>query len=618
MVAGIWRVCCCAMSRRPVLIRLLLPFAIMMAIVIVVCGAVMYWAGQRQLRLQQIESLDRLAGLIRVAVPGETAEISQEHSAHIKDLAAALDTRITLIDGRGRVLLDTHHDPQTMENHNGRPEVIAARAHGTGSSVRRSDTINERSVYVARLVDPARADGMVIRLSYPEHVWAKLGVPAWAIVLSATASALLLMALLAMILKRRWIAPVQQLAQAADQMVRGDWHTRVEPSGADEIRFLAGRLNALAAAAQKQLTELKDQRADLQSLVDSLPDPIILGDATGRIAVINLAACRLMSLSPAQVIGKQLTLAVNDQAILRLIEQIQPDRPAMGEIRLHRHGQKLTFQALAMRAKAGGVLVVLRNVSALAEVIQMKTDFVANAGHELRTPIAAIRAAFDTLKDMTGGDPQQASRCLTIMGEHLRRLEELISDLLDLSRVESPEAARQIVGVSLAELETFVTGTLGPIAGQKGIELNFLVDESISQDGFNSDARLLKLVLKNLVENGIKFTPPGGKVTVKFSRQLESVEAPATVLEVSDTGIGIPPEHQQRVFERFYQVDPARGGVAGRGTGLGLAIVKHAVHALGGTVQLASTVGVGTTVRCILPHLPLTENVRPAESEIRE
>lgn len=597
------------MSERPFILRLIIPFAIMIVIVIGVCGAVIYWAGQRTVLMQQIQDLDRLTLLVRERVPDMSAGLSAQQQAEIHALAQLLGTRITLIAGNGEVLLDSSADRELMENHNSRSEVIQARREGIGDALRRSDTTHERTVYVAELLDRARPDGVVIRLSYPKRVWAELGLPVWAIVVAATVTAATLMACLAVILQRRWIGPVRELAAAADQMAAGRWQTRVEPAGADQVQFLASRFNVMAAQAEKQLAELNHQRADLQSLVDSLPDPILLSDPQRRIVVINAPAARLLQLKPAQAVGRKIVEVVNEEAILSVLETVPPaesrnSAAVMREIRLQRGGQHVTYQAVATRAKAGGVLLVLRNVSAMAAAVQMKTDFVANASHELRTPIAAIKVAFETLRDVYEEDPQQTSRCITIIDGHLRRLEEMLSDLLDLSRVENPDLKPQITPVHVPDLISHLRQTLGSMARQKGVELRFAIENWEGNRPFNSDPRLLNLILKNLVENSIKFTPPQGTVSVAFARSADAAQPARTLLEIRDTGIGIPPEHQQRVFERFYQVDPARSGAAGRGTGLGLAIVKHAVHALGGSVELDSAPGQGTTVTCTLPDLP--------------
>jgi two-component system phosphate regulon sensor histidine kinase PhoR len=229
----------------------------------------------------------------------------------------------------------------------------------------------------------------------------------------------------------------------------------------------------------------------------------------------------------------------------------------------------------------------------------MKTDFVANACHELRTPIAAIKIAFETLRDVYREDPAQAERCLRIIDGHMTRLEEMLRDLLDLSRVESAQMKPYLRELSSEDIFVPIKSALGAVAREKGVELHFVEhDEDNAPILFAGDERLLNLVLKNLVENSIKFTPPSGSVTVSVTRG----DGDEIDFTVSDSGSGIPQEHIDRVFERFYQVDPARSGSAGRGTGLGLAIVKHAVHAMGGTVQLRSTVGRGTVVMFNLPQ----------------
>jgi two-component system phosphate regulon sensor histidine kinase PhoR len=328
------------------------------------------------------------------------------------------------------------------------------------------------------------------------------------------------------------------------------------------------------------------------------------------VLIINSPAAELLQLSPAQVIGKKTVSVVNDEALLQLLDaagKVSPEadattdtRPVHREVRLIRGKQRLTYQSVATRTATGGALLVLRDVSTMANTLQMKTDFVANASHELRTPIAAIKIAMETLQDVYGDDTQQSEWCITIIEGHVKRLEEMLRDLLDLSRLESPDAEPKLAEVKPWDLYAIVRSTLGPTARQKGVDLRF-GDDPITPDSFRSDERLLHLVLKNLIENSVKFTAPGGTIILSMIA-IEHHGKPAVELKVTDTGIGIPPEHLDRVFERFYQVDSARSGTAGRGTGLGLAIVKHAVAALGGSVRLTSTVGKGTTVTCILPQ----------------
>ncbi|MFN4244122.1 MAG: sensor histidine kinase [Tepidisphaerales bacterium] len=445
------------------------------------------------------------------------------------------------------------------------------------------------------------------------------------------------------------------------------------------------RARSLEAQVEHLQRRLASPRAaDLRPLIDALPDPMILADDADRVTLLNAAAVRLLQLPAASAIGKPFVSVVTDKALLDLFDAVRQAPPeqstplAQKEIKLTRSGTRFVFQAVAVRNPGGAVLLLLRDVTQMASIVQMKTDFVANAGHELRTPIAAIKIAFETLRDVLEEDPVQTRKCVGIIEGHIRRLEEMLRDLLDLSRVESPDLQAQVREVRPHEAFSMVKATLGPIAREKGLDLRF--ETTLDDQPLRTDPRLLNLVLKNLVENSIKFTAPGGVITVTLgpiapspaapspaasppaashlpgaasaassghdarpgddarpnssfhdgrpapetaagnpaapgsaatatpARTAEAASRPGSLprggftLIVADTGIGIAPEHLDRVFERFYQVDPARTGSSTRGTGLGLAIVKHAAHALGGTVRIASTVGVGTTVTCDFPH----------------
>src|SRR5688500_1360557 len=440
------------MTPRPFLVRLILPFALAMALIVVVCGAVIYWGGERTARRQQIEDLDRLAGLVRQWVPRE-GSLPEADRARLVDSARVLGTRITLIDGSGRVLLDTDAPAEQLENHNDRPEVVEARREAAGSGVRFSDTLGQRAVYVARLVDPARPDGLVLRLSYPQHVWATIGTSAWAVVAGAVLCALLVTSLLWTLLQRQWITPVRRLAEAAERMAAGEWGQRVDPQGADDVQFFTAKLNHVASQAERQLADLRDQRADLRALVDTLPDPILVIDDDRRVRLINPPAAALLEVEPERALGEQVVSVVCDEAVLKLIDtatgdaaadgapvpEAGPEPSVQGQVHISRRGHRLTYHAVAVRTAGGGVVLVLRDVSALASTLQMKTDFVANASHELRTPIAAIKIAFETLGEVYREDPGQAERCMRIIDGHMKRLEEMLRDLMDLSRVESAD-----------------------------------------------------------------------------------------------------------------------------------------------------------------------------------
>jgi two-component system phosphate regulon sensor histidine kinase PhoR len=409
------------------------------------------------------------------------------------------------------------------------------------------------------------------------------------------------------VMHRRWVRPVRSLAKSAEKMSLGAWGERATAAddASEDVRQLGDRLNSIAGKAQSQMAALEQQSGNLQLLVDALPDPILVADERERVVLANAAAARLLDVPALRLVGKSFVSAVSEASILELFESVLRLSPSEGrldsthrEIRLIRDGQRLTFQALGERTAAGGVLIVLRDVSTLASTLQMKTDFVANASHELRTPISAIKVAFETLRDVYRDDDVEVTeRCIGIIDGHLRRLEEMLRDLLDLSRIESATLKPHLAPVRAVDLAAAVRSSWSEVAREKGVDLVLLPDPASQELVFTSDRRLLDLIAKNLVENAIKFTPAGGRVTLAVEPDGES----SVAIRVTDTGIGIPPEHLERVFERFYQVDQARTGFGARGTGLGLAIVKHAANALNGTVKLASAVGQGTTVTCSLP-----------------
>ncbi|MEO7158499.1 MAG: PAS domain-containing protein, partial [Vicinamibacterales bacterium] len=324
------------MTPRPFLFRLILPFMVMIVLIMIICGGVIYWAGQRNVRLQQMRDLDRLTLLITPWVSSGDEKLSAGKLDQLRHAAQVLDTRITLIDGDGVVTFDSHADAKTMENHNSRDEVIEARRGGSGRSVRHSDTIHEDAVYVAKRLDPDNPKGTILRLSYPQSAWTAMTTPAWMILIPAVAVAVLLLTWLAAILQRQWISPVRDLASAADEMAEGHWHVRVEPRGAEDLRFFSRRLNLVAQQAEKQVADLNSQRRDLQALVDSLPDPILLTDENEKLLAVNTPAEKLFRIPARRAVGAPFTEVITDAPMLELFRQVTPGRHGVREIHLSR------------------------------------------------------------------------------------------------------------------------------------------------------------------------------------------------------------------------------------------------------------------------------------------
>jgi two-component system phosphate regulon sensor histidine kinase PhoR len=398
---------------------------------------------------------------------------------------------------------------------------------------------------------------------------------------------------------------------------------RADPTVAGVVGQLARAANQLAGLQyERQLAAAQDHE-HLEALLQHISDAVVLIGPDERIVRCNPAAEKLLERPAASLLGQTLPALLIHRDLLEHYRAARQARAACAaEFRITGPRRTAHWQVTASGLYTGsifrGTLLFIRDLSDINAASQMKTDFAANASHELRTPLASIRAAVETIQeswpeladDPRGPAGDMVKRCVEIIGGHVLRLQSMVQDLLDLSRTEEPRGVVRTDRVDLSHVAEMVAAMYAGVAAEKHVALK--IELAPEARNLRGDERLLTLTLKNLVDNSLKFTPAGGQVIVRS--QLRPVAAvpdrpadrsaphPAMQLlvEVADTGCGIPPEDQTRVFERFYTVNRSRGG-ADRGTGLGLAIVKHAVAAMGGTVTLESELNRGTTVTCWFP-----------------
>ena len=383
------------------------------------------------------------------------------------------------------------------------------------------------------------------------------------------------------------------------------------------LERLVREIQSLANASETERRELLVQSSYLQTLLACLNDPVIILDPAGVPVLSNRRAVELL-ITPADPDSQASLRDFAAQAPVQDITRValRSGTPVSRQIRLAIFSRPRVLQITAAPISPGlqprGVLLLLQDQTELLQNVQIKADFAANASHELRTPLASIRAAVETINEAGYEDHVTLKRCLDIVGGHVLRLQLLVQDLLDLSRTEDPRAVVRYEPIKLDEVRELISGMFKSMATEKHLELRFEIapDARIMQ----GDERLVMLILKNLIDNSLKFTS-AGFIQVRWLRQTRPMRNAAIksdafdpnatedmmILEVEDTGCGIPPEDIHRVFERFYTVNRSRGG-ADRGTGLGLAIVKHAVAAMGGVVELHSQTGKGTIMRCIWPQ----------------
>lgn len=423
---------------------------------------------------------------------------------------------------------------------------------------------------------------------------------------------------------------IHRLIRGARRLSAGDLSERIDVRGSDELAALAAALNVLRRRLAAQLDTIDRQRRMLEALVDQLHEGVVVTHTDGRVALINPAAARLLNLphgpdEAARLVGRPVETSITQHDVQRLLleplrgAQTPPEAGAVagpfsdGHVRLEVESPQGTLHLLAwatdlMLAGAegaagatGGRLLVLTDVTQMQRALEVRTDFIANASHELRTPLSAIRASVETLRGMDlKTEGSAAAPFLEAIERHSLRLESLVSDMLDLSRLESPGARFEPEPLAVRQVLDDLHGRFHEPLARKQLrwEPTFEPTEPWT---LYANPHLLRLVLDNLVDNAIKFTDAGGQVCVQMTRAPQHVG-----ITVRDTGCGIPPEEHTRVFERFYQVQRSRSGGAERGTGLGLSIVRHAVGAMHGEVRLESEPGRGTCVSVTVPQPLLT------------
>jgi len=604
------------------------------------------WTASRldETQIQQlVRDLESQAILIRGAVEGRF------DAPHVPELRVMLSKireddpegpRVTLIEADGDVLADSHADAANMEPHGSRPEVVQALREGRGRSTRFSKTVNRSMGYVALRIGPAEAPAGVVRVALPvqtmEDRIETLHGLLWTLGFSVLGSSLLI----ALGLAAWWRRRLHRITQVARNLARGDWVSSIPSEGKDELALLSRSLEKMRDRLVAQISSIDGERKTLGLLLDRLSDGVVVARSDGRIVLVNTAAGRLLGIPETRVNEgtgesdrtiescipnhqlQQMLLVTPDSREAPDSENQRghshdDDRPLEEQVELQTaHGSfsilaRVSRVALPTTHDDGGALypgvsredgrlMVMSDITELSRAIRSRTDFVANASHELRTPVAAIKGAVETLLSMDlADDAEQAPRFLTMIQRHVHRIESMLKDLLELSRVESMGGPSESGCLLLQPILDEMHSRFAPLLDQKRIQWTADLPPDCSFVWAN--AYLLQLALDNLVDNAIKFTKVGGKIAVSCRRNGDSV-----TIEVADSGCGISLADQPRVFERFFQVEPSRSTAFGkvqesRGTGLGLSIVKHALAAMGGSVNLVSEVGIGSRFTISVP-----------------
>jgi two-component system, OmpR family, phosphate regulon sensor histidine kinase PhoR len=529
-----------------------------------------------------------------------------EIDALVDSAAREVSARATIIAPDGRVLADSSlSGPElaAVENHAGRPEVVDALRGETGTAVRHSATVDVDLLYAAV---PIRHDGRVIgvaRVALPLYGIEEQAQQVGRSIVLALALAFAVAVVLAIALSAPLAGPLREMMESAHRFAAGDLSARTRISRQDEIGELARILDRSADQLQARLNELAGERARTETILSAIDSGLLAVDHRGTVILANHSLRR--SLDLPEPLGRHYVEVIRHSEVGRALEAaLRTGRPQALEVRIHHLRRIYALQAGPFPGQEGmphGAVLTFQDVTERRRVDEVRRDFVANASHELRTPLTSIRGFVEALEDGGLEEPPTARRFLERIRAAAERMTALVSDLLELSRLESGERPPTWERVAPDEVVDEVIAALGALAAAKQIEITTQVDAPL----FETDRDRLRGVLENLVENALKYTPVGGHVSVSSRTDDDSV-----VFEVADDGPGIGAEHLPRLFERFYRVDKARSRELG-GTGLGLSIVKHLAESLGGVVSVSSEPGRGSQFSVRFPRA----RREPARSE---
>jgi two-component system phosphate regulon sensor histidine kinase PhoR len=570
---------------------------------------------ERRARADMLADLDealrlRLVMLEEVAAGHWDAPLEPVLEERIRRLGRESGARLTLVRADGVVLADSEREPAEMGNHRQRPEIVEAERVGVGYAERDSETVGTHYRYEARAVRIDKQLAGFVRAAFPlEGIEERISSLRISTILTALVAAGVAV-LVAASFARRVSAPLRATAELAERIASGDYRA-VEPvEGADEIRRLSEAIATMTQQLEERLDTITGDRNKVLAILAGMVEGVVAVDRDERVVHMNAVAARLLGVAPGEAEGRRIWEVTRVLAVSEILDEVRrTGEPRSGSASLVGAGEggrgtiELELRAAALRdadGAPGGAVLVMHDVSELRRLENVRRDFVANVSHELKTPLTAIRGLVETMLDDGDMPDDTRQRFLEKVRDQALRLSSLVTDLLSLARIEANEGRVERRPVDVRPLVRESLARLSETAARKELALSAdLPEEPCVVSG---DDESLRQIFDNLLDNACKYTPPGGRVWVRVLRRPGEVK-----VEVEDTGIGIEPADQQRVFERFYRVDKARSRELG-GTGLGLSIVKHLSSSLGAQVSLESQPGRGSIFRV---HFPTTDGKLP-------
>lgn len=520
----------------------------------------------------------------------------------LRQLGEQTGTRMTLVAEDGTVLGDSAEDPAVMNNHRDREELLQARKSGFGVSQRPSPTLRIPMMYYALRVGEQEKPTGFVRVAMPmESVHAQVALVQRLILITAALVSVVGLVFTYFIVGRI-IQPLATLTQAAKGIAGGDLKQEVAAKSRDELGTLADAFNSMSRQLvaridelQRQGQELAENSERLETVLQGMVEGVIAVDDREQILFANHAAHSLFEFVTEDVANRPIWEAVRNPTIQDVIRKALKTRQHERiEVELPRTQSIVELITTRLPGEpCPGVILVLYDVTELRRLANVRRQFVSNVSHELKTPLTSIQAYAETLLGGAIGDTDHNRDFLQRIEEQAERLHALILDLLRLAQIESGQDIFEVAAVSVSDVIDACIGERAAAIESKQVTLSTVPPQT--EIRVLADAEGLRTILGNLIENAINYTSAGGSVAVRWS-----AEESMAMIEIEDNGIGVAKEHQPRIFERFYRADRARSRELG-GTGLGLSIVKHLTQEFGGSIDVASELGQGSTFTVRLP-----------------
>jgi two-component system phosphate regulon sensor histidine kinase PhoR len=586
--------------KKSLFTRLYLPYIILIPAILLVFGIVLSLSFKSFYLDQTANELARVASIIKDEITHKNID-SLQYNSTFSNYENLTGIRITLVRFDGKVLADSKANSTSMDNHGDRQEIKEAKTGKRGISVRKSPTLDVEFMYVALpIFDEQGKVPLVIRVSATiEHLNAEFRTINYKIIVFLV---FLYLAILisGYVFSKRIVKPLEKIETGAEKFAKGDFSEKIYSTDIKEYSILSEYLNKMAEQINENMEIILQQNSLRNSILESMKEGAVAVDDNMKILFINSEASKILEIENASAKGKVVQEVIRIYEIHKFIEAVlRSNKPLEKNIVLQKEKDinlQLTGAILeSSDGKPMGVIMVINDTTNIFTLDTMKKDFVANVSHELKTPITSIKGFLETLLNGAIDDKDNSLKFLNIISKNTERLNNIIDDLLLLSKVEQIKDARYLKfeDKNVSEIIRTAVENLNHKAEMKGIKLNLVCDEGLI---FPLNSNLIEQAIINLIDNAIKYSANNTEINVSAGIFENSLN-----ISVADNGIGIPKEDIPRLFERFYRVDKARTREEG-GTGLGLSIVKHICFVHNGTVEVESEVNKGSTFIIKIPQ----------------